>query len=144
MQGYVDRLRHSLVEVFDETSRKRAAPNEPTDGLSDAKRQRLGAEIPSSTATPAQAAFPPLPSGPISYAQLFTVTNDQGARSFDVKAIPLDLVIRLIPPLLSSIDRGRFDTALNVSLSSFTICAWKYGRRMRRSICTLLRHHIAK
>lgn len=110
----MDRLRHSLIEVFDETSRKRAAPSEPIDGLSDAKRQRLGAEIPSAVATPPQAAFPRLPPGPVSYAQLYTLTNDQGAKGFDVKAIPLDLIIRLIPPLLSSIDQGRFDTAINV------------------------------
>ena len=45
IHGTLDRLRQSLLEVFDETKRKRPALDEPTDGLSDAKRQRLGAEV---------------------------------------------------------------------------------------------------
>lgn len=119
IQQYIERLRHSLVEAFDESSRKRSAPSEPTDGLSDAKRQRLGAEVPLSRSPSGLPSYPSLPPGPVSFAQLFTLTQDQGATSFDVKAIPIDLVRRIVPLLLQSIDRPKLDHALNVRVFVF-------------------------
>ena len=117
IQGTIDRLRHSLIEVFEETTRKRPAPAEPTDGLSDAKRQRLGAEVPASTSSSQPPTYPPLPPGPVSYAQLFTLTHDKGAQNFDVKSIPIDLVMRVLPPLLAAVDRVQLDNAINVCQS---------------------------
>lgn len=116
IQQNVERMRHILTELFDETSRKRPAPAEPTDGLSDAKRQRLGAAVAPAPQVPTQPNYPPLPSGPVSFAQLYTLTQDQGIQNFDVKAIPLDLITRLVPPLLASIDQGQIDNAINVCL----------------------------
>lgn len=116
IQQYVERTRHGLIEAFDETSRKRSAPVEPTDGLSDTKRQRVDAQVPQTSAQPGQTAFPPLPPGPATFAQLFTLTQDQGAKNFDVKVIPLDLVMRLVPPLLASIEGAKLENALNVCL----------------------------
>ncbi|GAB7342517.1 hypothetical protein MBLNU457_g0705t2 [Dothideomycetes sp. NU457] len=117
IQGTLDRLRHSLMEVFDETSRKRPAPSEPTDGLSDAKRQRLGAE----THQPPQApnSYPPLPPGPTTYAQLFTLTTEANATNFDVKVIPIDIVQRIVPALLASVDRSKMDNAINAVRSRY-------------------------
>lgn len=100
------------AEFLDGGNRKRPAPTEPTDSLDPKKRQRLGADVP---ATPPQASsVPPLPPGPVSIAQLFTLTQDDGAKAFDVKAIPIDLVNRIIVPILVSIDRAQLDTAMNV------------------------------
>lgn len=93
------------VELFDESQRKRAAPIEPTDGLTQAKRQRLGADI-----------VPPLPPGPVSYAQLYTLSADDGAKNFDVQAIPIDAVVSILVPILMSIDEGQLNNAINVSL----------------------------
>ena len=139
IQGSIDRLRQSLVEVFDEASRKRGAPVEPTDGLSDAKRQRLGAEVPSTSRMPRPATA--LPPGPVSYAQLFTLTEDQGAKNFDVKVIPLDLVMRLVPPLLASIDRVQLDTAINVcSLSIPTSSATSHDGVVPKPPAKCLHH----
>lgn len=112
IQGRIDRLRQALVEVFDDISRKRTAPAEPTDGLSDAKRRRIGAEIPDQTVP--GSVYPPLPQGQVTYAQLYNLTQDQSLQNFDVKTLPLDLVLRLVPPLLSSIDKNKFDAAINV------------------------------
>ncbi|KAI4754989.1 hypothetical protein E4T52_13741 [Aureobasidium sp. EXF-3400] len=111
IQQCIERLRHMLIEVFDESSRKRAAPAEPIDGLSEAKRQRLGAQVPQPS--PPTSQVPPLPQGPVSLAQLFTLTNDQGLRNFDVNVIPSNVVLSIVAPLLKSIDKVKMDAAIN-------------------------------
>ena len=93
-------------EAFNEGSRKRGHPAEPSDGLDNAKRQRLGAEL------PAPPPPPPLPEGPISTAQLYTLTSDQGLTSFDVKQLPFDLMVRIFIPILQHIDKASFDIAI--------------------------------
>lgn len=98
--------------MFDEGSRKRPAPVEPTDGLDPAKRQRLGAEV--NGAVDPAVPFPPLPPGPVSWAQLFTLTKDEGSKNFDVQALPVDLVNRILPPLLQAMDPQKMNNALNV------------------------------
>ena len=97
----------SRLELFDEGSRKRALPAEPRDGLDNAKRQRLGADIPEASS------IPPLPPGPISSAQLFTLTSDVGLSSFDVTQLPIDLVVRIALPVLHSINQEALDNAIN-------------------------------
>ncbi|KAI4841584.1 hypothetical protein E4T45_09445 [Aureobasidium sp. EXF-8846] len=111
IQQCIERLRHMLIEVFDESSRKRAAPAEPTDGLSEAKRQRLSPQMPPSSSPTSQ--IPPLPQGPVSLAQLFTLTQDQGLRNFDVNVIPSNVVLSIVAPLLKSIDKVKMDAAIN-------------------------------
>lgn len=93
--------------LFDEGSRKRAHPSEPTDGLDNAKRQRLRVDVPATTK------FPSLPSGPTSSAQLFTLTSDVGLSSFDVTQLPIDLVVRITLPVLHSINQEALDNAIN-------------------------------
>ena len=57
--------------------------------------------------------MPPLPPGPVSFAQLYTLTNEEGLRFFDVTALPLDLVVRITVPVLQRIDPGAFEHAIN-------------------------------
>ncbi|OKL56787.1 hypothetical protein UA08_07794 [Talaromyces atroroseus] len=115
MQQHMERLAQNCIEAFDESSRKRALPNEPTDGLDNAKRARLGVE------TPPLLKIPPLPSGPVSYSQLFTLTEDIGLSSFDVKQLPPDLIVKIAVAVLGRVDvnalnqategiRGRYQT----------------------------------
>ena len=56
---------------------------------------------------------PPLPSGPVSHAQLFTLTGDKGLTSFDVTQLPIDLVVRITLPVLHRIDQVALDAAVN-------------------------------
>ncbi|KAL8663774.1 MAG: hypothetical protein Q9202_003588 [Teloschistes flavicans] len=107
IKQYVDRLMNARLEFFDEGSRKRGLPSEPTDGLDNVKRMRLGAELPD------RAAPPPLPPGPISHAQLFTLTGDRGLSSFDVTQLPLDLIVRITLPVLHHIDQEALDLAVS-------------------------------
>lgn len=63
--------------------------------------------------------MPPLPPGPISFAQLYTLTTEEGLRSFDVTALPLDLVVRITVPVLQRIDPGALDHAINAIRSRY-------------------------
>lgn len=109
MQQYVDRLMQSRLDmVGEEGSRKRGLPSEPTDGLDNAKRARLDAE------TPPLLKIPSLPPGPLSYAQLYTLTEDAGLSSFDVKQLPPDIVVKIAIPILAHIDQSAFSQAIDV------------------------------
>lgn len=107
IKQYVDRLLQARVDVFDDIKGKRALPSESTDGLDNAKRIRLGADM--------QSRFnpPPLPPGPTSVAQLFTLTNDEGLSSFDVTQLPIDLVVKITLPVLHQINQSSLDEAIN-------------------------------
>ncbi|RDW81753.1 RNA-processing protein PTA1 [Aspergillus mulundensis] len=107
MQQHIERLMQSRIGHVDDTSRKRGLPTEPTDGLDAAKRARLDAE------TPPIIKVPPLPSGRISFAQLFTLTEDSGLSSFDVKQLPPDLVVKIAVPLLARVDQSLLSQAVD-------------------------------
>ena len=98
----------SWAEPVDDSSRKRGPPTEPTDGLDAAKRARLDAE------TPSIIKVPPLPPGRISFAQLFTLTEDSGLSSFDVKQLPPDLIVKIVVPLLGRVDQSLLNQAVEV------------------------------
>lgn len=107
IRQYLERLAQARFDISDGASRKRALPSEPTDGLDSAKRMRLGAELPGRPEPPA------LPSGPVSHAQLFTLTEDKGLTLFDVTQLPIDLVVRITLPVLHRIEQTSLDTAIN-------------------------------
>lgn len=108
MQMYIERLMQSRLETVDDASRKRGLPTEPTDGLDSAKRARLDA------LTPPLLKIPPLPPGATSYDQLFTLTQDVGLSSFDVKQLPPDLVVKIAVPLLAHVNQSMLTQAVDV------------------------------
>ena len=95
------------MDIFHETSRKRGAPSEPTDGLDNAKRARLGA----GTSGPPN--IPPLPAGLTSFAQLYTLTSDEGLTSFDVQQLPIDLIVKITLPVLYRTDHNVLGEVIN-------------------------------
>ncbi|KAE8150982.1 hypothetical protein BDV25DRAFT_171762 [Aspergillus avenaceus] len=113
MQQHIDRLMQSRQEAVDDSSKKRGLPTEPTDGLDNAKRARLEAE------SPPLLKVPPLPSGPISYAQLFTLTEDAGLSSFDVKQLPVDLLVKIVVPLLARVEPSTMYQAVDAIRSRY-------------------------
>ncbi|KAL8704459.1 MAG: hypothetical protein Q9201_002375 [Fulgogasparrea decipioides] len=113
IRQYIDRLTQARFDAFDEGSRKRGSPSEPTDGLDNAKRMRLGAELSEHPVPPA------LPPGPVSHAQLFTLTADRGLTSFDVTQLPIDLVVRITLPVLHHIEQSALDGAINAVRSRY-------------------------
>lgn len=115
MQVYIERLMQSRLEISDDASRKRGLPNEPTDGLDHAKRARLDAM------TPPLLKIPPLPPGPTSLNQLFTLTQDIGLSSFDVKQLPPDLVLKIAVPLLAQVNQSLLTQAVDVRNSPWSV-----------------------
>ncbi|PYH46651.1 RNA-processing protein PTA1 [Aspergillus saccharolyticus JOP 1030-1] len=107
MEQHADRLKNSRLELVDEATRKRGAPAEPTDGLDKTKRTKLDAE------TPALIKIPPLPPGPTSYAQLFTLTEDAEAARFDVKQLPPDLLVNIVVPILARVDQSALTQSID-------------------------------
>ncbi|CAG8409833.1 unnamed protein product [Penicillium salamii] len=97
MQAYIERLSQSRLEATEDPSRKRGLPNEPTDGLDVAKRARLNAM------PPPIMKIPPMAPGPATFDSLFTLTEDAGLSSFDVKQLPFDIVLKIVVPLLAQV-----------------------------------------
>ncbi|KAJ4345856.1 uncharacterized protein N0V89_011991 [Didymosphaeria variabile] len=116
MQHFLERMHRMRQDIMEETSRKRPAPVEPTDGLDPAKRQRLGADVPS----PAVPAVAPLPPGPVSYRQLYTIDPENAAANFDVKMFQDPaLVQQILIPILQSIDEKKLLEATNIVRSRY-------------------------
>ncbi|KAF1975619.1 hypothetical protein BU23DRAFT_552132 [Bimuria novae-zelandiae CBS 107.79] len=115
IQHFLERMHRMRQDIIEEASRKRPAPSEPTDGLDAAKRQRLGAHVPTPpTATPS------LPPGPVSYRQLFTVDPENAAANFDVKMFQDPAIVaQILIPVLQSVDEKKLLDACNVVRSRY-------------------------
>ncbi|KAF2109507.1 hypothetical protein BDV96DRAFT_502484 [Lophiotrema nucula] len=116
IQQYLERMHRMRIDVFDESSRKRPAPAEPTDGLDPAKRQRLGANT---THTPPSA--PVLPPGPVSYKDLFLLTPDPTVANVDVQSFFKDptQLLNILVPLLRSVDETKLGNAISTVRSRY-------------------------
>ncbi|EXJ88466.1 hypothetical protein A1O1_05396 [Capronia coronata CBS 617.96] len=109
IQAYLMRLQQSRSTLFsDSTAQKR--PAEPTDGLDDAKRQRLSGPR----------KFPPMPPPPNSVAQLFTLTEDPALQQFDVSLLPADIVSTVTAVFLQHLDSNSLDEAVNAIRARYT------------------------
>ena len=108
IQTYLGRLAQSRLEVTEDASRKRGLPAEPMDAIDNAKRARLD------TMTPPTLQIPPMAPGPASFDKLFTLTQDAGLSSFDVKQLPADLVVKIAVPLLAQVNPSVLTQAVDV------------------------------
>lgn len=113
IQQYVERMMRSKSDIFDEVSRKRGPP-EPSASLDAAKRQKLVAQV---TSAPPKFLVPPLAPGPHSVAELFTVTNDDALKAFDVAQLSEDLVVKIGITILQRIDADTLNQAVEVSVA---------------------------
>lgn len=111
IKQYIDRLMQARMDIFDDGNRKRGHPTEPAD-IDSAKRLRLGPGA-------AGPGAPPLPSGPVEIAHLFTLTSDEGLASFDVTQLPIELVVRITLPVLFNINQASLDEAINFVRSRY-------------------------
>ncbi|EOA88885.1 hypothetical protein ACJQWK_05950 [Exserohilum turcicum] len=109
IQQFLERMHRTRVEVFDESNRKRPAPSEPTDGLDQAKRQRLVAEPPSRTPS-----VQPLPPGEVSWRQLYTLNSEGSTANFDVQNFKdPEQLVRIVVPVLQSVNPVKLEQAIN-------------------------------
>lgn len=96
------RLQQSRSNLFSDTTAQKR-PAEPTDGLDDAKRQRLSGPR----------KFPQMSPPPNSVAQLFTLTEDAALQQFDVSLLPADIVSTVTAVFLQHLDTNSLDEAVN-------------------------------
>lgn len=108
------------VEMVDDVNRKRAAPTEPTDGLDQAKRQRVAAGAPTAVTPDNMPSAPPLPPGPVSWRQLFTLNPEGSTVNFDVQAFrDPEQLVRILVPVLQSVDQVKLGHAMNIVRSRY-------------------------
>lgn len=94
-------------ELFEEGAARKRGPPEPTDGLDGVKRARLGAQV------DGQPSIPPLPPGPVSLAQMFTLTREEALKTFDVNLIPLDLIVKITLSVYQRLNASQLESTLN-------------------------------
>jgi hypothetical protein len=112
-------MHRTRVEMLDESNRKRPAPVEPTDGLDHSKRQRIAVE-----ASSRPLIIPPLPSGPVSWRQLYTLNPEGSTVNFDVQAFKEpERLLGILLPVLQSVDAMKLDQAINVREPSSLLVA---------------------
>ena len=68
---------------------------------------RLGANL------DGQTSFPTLPPGPVSVAQLYTLTEDQALKGFDITTLPADILLRIVIPILQHVEASQLDESIN-------------------------------
>ncbi|OLN97126.1 mRNA cleavage and polyadenylation specificity factor complex subunit pta1 [Colletotrichum chlorophyti] len=109
IQQHVERMMRMRNEIFDESGRKRAYEAQYRDGV-DPKRQRMAPQVAS---TP-QIQVTPLPPGPHSLGDVFTLTGSEGLKAFDVATLPpalaakisITTLLRTDPQLLAKATEG--------------------------------------
>ncbi|KAI2466228.1 hypothetical protein F4781DRAFT_406363 [Annulohypoxylon bovei var. microspora] len=106
IQQYVERLMRSRAEIFDEGNRKRAMA-EQADGQ-DTKRQRTG-----TISSSPQIEITPLKPGPHTLADVFTFTNNDGLKHFNVgDNVPASLAAKISVTTIARIDSQLLDRAI--------------------------------
>ncbi|KAH6638005.1 hypothetical protein C7974DRAFT_422942 [Boeremia exigua] len=120
IQQFLERMHRMRIEMVDEVNRKRPAPSEPTDGLDQAKRQRVATGAPPAVAPEPLPTAPPLPPGPVSWRQLFTLNPAGSTVNFDVQAFrDPEQLVRILVPVLQSVDNVKLGHALNIVRSRY-------------------------
>ncbi len=106
ISSYLERLVLSRTDVFQDAARKRCPP-EPIDGLDSAKRQKPGAPPlpPPRSTTPIT--VPPLGPGPHTMAEIYTLTESNPLKDFDIRTLPADIVVNLVVSVLKKVDADR-------------------------------------
>lgn len=114
MQQYMEVLAEECLEALDASSRKRTLPVESIDTVHSVKKARLD------TGPPAPIKVPPLPEGPISYSQLYTLTEDIGLSSFDVKQLPPEMIVKIAAAVLQRVDGNALAQAIEVRIQTIS------------------------
>ncbi|KAK1541915.1 mRNA cleavage and polyadenylation specificity factor complex subunit [Colletotrichum paranaense] len=91
IQQHVERMMRMRHEIFDESGRKRALEAQQQQEGIEAKRQRMAPQI----ATRPQIQITPLPPGPHSLGDVFTLTGSEGLKAFDVGTLPTALAAKI-------------------------------------------------
>ncbi|KAI0915103.1 mRNA cleavage and polyadenylation specificity factor complex subunit [Ustulina deusta] len=107
MQQYVERLARSRAEIFDENGRKRAMVDQAN--AVEAKRQRTA-----TLSTQPQIEITPLKHGQNTLAEVFTFTNNDGLKKFNVSdTIPAPLAAKISVRTIAQLDTEILQRAID-------------------------------
>ncbi|KAI1170262.1 mRNA cleavage and polyadenylation specificity factor complex subunit [Nemania sp. FL0916] len=107
MQQYVERLVRSRAEIFDDNGRKRAMVEQAA--AVEAKRQRIA-----TVSSQPQIEITPLKPGANTLAEVFTFTNNDGLKKFNVSdTIPAPLAARISVRTIVQLDTDILQRAIN-------------------------------
>ncbi|KAI8630416.1 hypothetical protein F5Y19DRAFT_46079 [Xylariaceae sp. FL1651] len=107
MQQHIDRLMRSRAEIFDETNRKRTMVEQPS--AVETKRQRTG-----TISSQPQIEITPLKPGANTLADVFTFTNNDGLKKFNVSDnIPAPLAAKISVRTIAQLDTEILERAIN-------------------------------
>jgi len=104
------------ADLLEELSRKRAAPTPDNDAV---KRLKTDQQQQHAVVTPTPTPPPVLPqqqviNGPMSYAQLYSLSTDVGMTSFDGQQLPLELILEIINRSMYNVQQHNLDAAISV------------------------------
>lgn len=94
IQQHVERTMRAVAELFDDNGKKRVLEDQHHDAY-EAKRQRTGST---------QVRIPPLGPGPHTLADVFSLTDADGLKTFDLTQVPTPLLSKLAVNTLARID----------------------------------------
>lgn len=94
----------------EENFKKRQAPDSVE---SNGKRLRTDIDG-EGTPQPSILSIPPLPDGEVTLATVFNLANDNALAAFDVKQLPLTLVVQIITATLAAINTDHLCASINV------------------------------
>jgi symplekin len=103
----------SRAELFDDSARKRGAPD-LMGGITSAKRQKMGDSLTGSSQFPPPVL--PLGPGPHTVRELFTATTEDELKTLDVQLLPAEMVLGLNIKILSMIDAATLVEQVKVSI----------------------------
>ena len=113
---HLTRLTRMKADLLEELSRKRAAPTPDNDAVKRLKtdQQPQHAVV---TPTPTPPPAPPqqqIINGPMSYAQLYSLSTDVAMTSFDGQQLPLELILEIINRSMYNVQQHNLDAAISV------------------------------
>ncbi|RPB02356.1 hypothetical protein L873DRAFT_1826757 [Choiromyces venosus 120613-1] len=112
---HLTRLSRMKADLLEELSRKRAAPTPDNDAVKRLKTDQQQQQHAAVTPTPTPPLVPPqqqIINGPMSYAQLYSLSTDDGMNSFDGQQLPLDLILEIINRSMYNVQQHNLDAAI--------------------------------
>ncbi|CAZ79906.1 unnamed protein product [Tuber melanosporum] len=112
---HLTRLSRMKADLLEELSRKRAAPTSDNDAVKRLKtdQQQQHAVVTPTPTPPPVLLQQQIISGPMSYAQLYSLSTDVAMTSFDGQQLPLELILEIINRSMYNVQQHNLDAAIS-------------------------------
>ncbi|KAG0130974.1 hypothetical protein HOY82DRAFT_353650 [Tuber indicum] len=112
---HLTRLSRMKADLLEELSRKRAAPTPDNDAVKRLKtdQQQQHAVVTPTPTPPPVLLQQQIIGGPMSYAQLYSLSTDVAMTSFDGQQLPLELILEIINRSMYNVQQHNLDAAIS-------------------------------